>query len=98
MGLPPGARPAGGVQGPSHPRKHQDPKPQALGSCSGTAHLWPPSSHPGSPLSLAEPLHGLEPGPELLLGRDAVIVAGRLEQLDLGDDFEFLAPEGRTGW
>lgn len=56
-----------------------------------------PSSCPASPLSLAERLHGPEPGSEVVLGGNAVIVAGRLEQLDLGDHFEFLGPEGRTG-
>lgn len=33
----------------------------------------------------------------MLLGCDAIIVAGRLEQLDLGDHFEFLGPRGKDG-
>lgn len=43
-----------------------------------------------SPLSLTESVHGSEPGSKLLLRSNAVIVAGRLQQLDLGNDFELL--------
>lgn len=49
-----------------------------------------------SPLSLTEPFHGSEPGSKVLLRSNAVIVAGGLQQLDLGDHFELLS-QGRQG-
>lgn len=77
----------------AEPEVGQNPSPQALGSSPAT----PREPLPDSPLRLAEPLQGPEPGPEVLFGCDAVIVAGRLEQLDLGDHFEFLGARGKDG-
>lgn len=77
----------------AEPEVGQDPSPQVLGCGPAT----PREPLPDSPLSLAESLHGPEPGPEVLFRCDAVIVAGRLEQLDLGDHFEFLGARGKDG-
>lgn len=79
---------------PSHLTRRQG---LTLTTAEATETVVCPCPAPVSPLSLAEPLHGPEPGPKVLLGLEAVIIAGRLEQLDLGDHFEFLGPEGRAG-
>lgn len=47
-------------------------------ACTAQPAAAAPSSCAGAPLRLAQPLHGPEPGPEVLLGRDAVVVTCRL--------------------
>ena len=49
-----------------------------------------PNSCPASPRLLAQGLHGLEPGPQMLIGLHGVQICSLLEQLDLLHQFELL--------
>ena len=56
----------------------------------GESALPSPNSCPASPRLLAQGLHGLEPGPKMLIGLHGVQICSLLDHLDVLDEFEFL--------